>query len=178
VGDAFSWIGQVVGWFGQFIPRWQIINANQGAVKFKNGSEIIPLGPGIHWWFPATSNLTIYPTARQTVDLRTQLLVTTDEKTVAVGGMVTYRVSNIEDLIGRTFDADQTVRDICGGVISEIVRDAAWPDLQTPEFQKELTRLMRKRLRPFGVHAMKATLTDCAPVLGVKLFQSTGQDVG
>ena len=176
--SAFAWIGQIVGWFGQFIPRWQIINANQGAVKFKHGKHIVPLGPGVHWWFPATSNLTIYPTARQTVDLRTQLLVTTDGKTVAVGGMVTYRVSDIEALIGRTFDADQTIKDICAGVISEIVRDAAWADLQTPEFQKELKGLMRLRLRPFGVRVLKATLTDCAPVIGLKMFQSTGQDVG
>jgi regulator of protease activity HflC (stomatin/prohibitin superfamily) len=120
----------------------------------------------------------VYPTARQTVDLRTQTLVTTDEKVVGVGGMVAYRVVDIEALLGRTFDADQTIKDICAGAISEVVRGASWPDLQTVAFERELRYIMRRRLRPFGVFVIKATLTDCSPIRVIKIVNAASADLG
>lgn len=176
--SALGWIGQAVEWLAQFVPRWQIIAATQAGVKFIKGKTVVPLQPGIAWYWPATTIMQIYPTARQTVDLRTQTLVTTDGKTVGVGGMVSYRVVDIEALLGRTFDPDQTIRDICGGAISEVVRVCAWPDLQTYAFERELRRIMRKRLRPFGVSVIKATLTDCSQIRVYRLVNSTSADVG
>lgn len=178
MGTAFAWVGQIVEWFGQFIPRWEIIQATHGGIKFKYGKHVSALPPGIHFWWPAVTSLKIYPTARQTVDLRTQTLVTTDGKTVGVGGMVTYRVNDMVALLGRTFDADQTIKDICAGAISEVVRTAAWPDLQTPDFEKELRSIMKRRLAPFGVRVLRATLTDCAPIIQLKLVNSNSNDVG
>ena len=176
--SALGWLGTIAGWIGQFVPKWQIIAATQAGVKFVRGAKVVSLQPGIHWWWPATTIMQIYPTARQTVDLRTQTLVTTDDKVVGVGGMVTYRVVDIEALLGRTFDADQTIKDICAGAISEVVRTATWPDLQTQEFERELRSIMRRRLRPFGVRCIKATLTDCSPIRVLKIVQSTSADVG
>ena len=178
MGDAFSWIGQAVEWLAQFVPRWKIIVATQAGVKFVGGKTVVPLKPGIAWWWPAMTTIEVYPTARQTVDLRTQTLVTTDEKTVGVGGMVSYRVVDIEALLGRTYSPDQTIKDICAGAISEVVRECAWPDLQTHAFERELRRIMRKRLRPFGVSVIKATLTDCSQIRVYRLVNSTSADVG
>jgi regulator of protease activity HflC (stomatin/prohibitin superfamily) len=161
--SALAWIGQIADWCGQFIPRWQIVPATHKGLKFVRGSEMKPLDPGIHFWWPATTILQMYPSARQTLDLRTQTLMTTDGKVVAVGGMVTYRVEDIQALLGKTWDADQTIKDICAGVISEVVRECSWADIQTPAFTKELRHLMRLRLKPFGVRVMRATLTDLAP---------------
>lgn len=178
MGEAFAWLGQAVEWFGQFIPRWSIINANMAGLKFVKGATMVKCEPGITFWWPVTTNLQVYPTARQTLDLRTQVLQTTDGRTVGVGGMVTYRVEDVELLLGKTWDADQTIKDTCAGVISEIVRDAAWPDLQTHEFEQELRLVMRKRLRPYGVRVMKATLTDCSPIRVYKLVNANSADVG
>lgn len=178
MGDALAWVGQIAEWVGQFVPRWQIIPATHNGLKFIKGHTLKTLAPGVHFWWPATTILQVYPTARQTVDLRTQTLVTTDGKVVGVGGMVTYRVDDIEALLGRTFDADQTIKDICAGVISEVVRECAWMDLQSEAFSSELRTLMRRRLRPYGVRVMKATLTDCAPCRVLKIVQATSADVG
>lgn len=178
MSEAFAWIGQLVDWLGRFVPRWVILPTTTSGVKFVRGSKVVPINPGIHWFWPATTILQTHPTTRQTNDLRTQTLVTTDGKTVGVGGMVSYRVDDVVALLSKTWDADQTIRDICAGAISEIVRTASWPDLQTLEFERELRMTMRKRLRPFGVRVMKATLTDCTPIKVIKVVQATSADVG
>jgi regulator of protease activity HflC (stomatin/prohibitin superfamily) len=175
---ALGWIGWIAEWVGNLIPRWLIVPATHGGVKFVRGAEVRPFGPGVVWYWPAITQTIVYPTARQTVDLRTQTLVTTDGKVVGVGGMVSYRVVDIEALIGKTYDCDQTIKDICAGAISEVVRSASWPDLQSEEFGRELRTIMRRRLRPFGVKVLRTTLTDCAPCRVLKIVNAQSADVG
>src|SRR5688572_8763360 len=100
---AFEWVGWIAAWVAKLIPTWIIVPATHAGVKFVRGKQIEPFGPGIVWYWPAVTQAVVYPTARQTVDLRTQTLVTTDGKVVGVGGMVTYRVTDIEAIIGKTF---------------------------------------------------------------------------
>jgi regulator of protease activity HflC (stomatin/prohibitin superfamily) len=92
---ALAWIGQLAEWIGRFFPRWQIVTSTHGGVKFVRGARVVPLAPGMHWFWPLTTELLLYPTARQAVDLRSQTFVTADNKTIAVGGLIVYEVKDI-----------------------------------------------------------------------------------
>ena len=69
MGEALAWVGQIFEWVGRFIPRWVIIPPTRGGIKFVHGSKVVPLGPGIHWYWPAVTEYHEYPVARQGVDL-------------------------------------------------------------------------------------------------------------
>lgn len=178
MAGALEWISEIARWVGRLIPNWIVVDATHGGVKFVKGAEVIPFGPGIVWYWPATTNLRTYPTARQAVDLRTQTLVTVDGKVIAVGGIVVYRVFDIAALLGRTYDSDQTVKDICAGVIHDVCSAFSMEDMREEPFLRELKRTMQKRLRSYGVRVVRATITDLAPCRVLKVIQSTSSDVG
>src|SRR5579859_4527310 len=93
--SALAWIGKIADWLGQWIPRWVIFDTTMGGVKFIRGKRAVPLGPGVHFYWPATTILDTYPTARQTDDLRSQTVVTADDKVIVVSGQIVYEVTDV-----------------------------------------------------------------------------------
>jgi regulator of protease activity HflC (stomatin/prohibitin superfamily) len=177
---AFSWIGQLIDWLGQFFPRWKIILTTHGGVKFIRGSRTVPLGPGWHIYWPLTTELQVHPTARQAVDLRTQTLMTTDGKTIVVGGLIVYEIINIEAILAHTFDPDQTIKDIAMSAIHDVLVKLSWIDIRTAQelgtLNLKLRSRVRKELKQYGVKVLKTTITDLAQARVIKLMQTTSMD--
>lgn len=178
--SALSWIGYVAEWVGRFFPRWIILNTTEGAAKFVRGSKVVMLGPGIHWYWPVTTEIKNWIVARQAIDLPTQTIVTIDGKVIAVGGMVLFRIVEARTLIADTWDPDRTIRLKAAGVVHNVCSRGSWADLQTAKnggaLNLELRRAMRKKLKPYGVRVLDATLTDFAPCRVLKVVQSVSQD--
>jgi regulator of protease activity HflC (stomatin/prohibitin superfamily) len=170
---ALGWISSIIEWIGQFVPRWVILNTTHAGVKFIRGSRVVKLGPGIHWYWPATTNLHTYPVARQTTNLRAQTLVTSDDRTIIVSGLIVYRVDDVVALIARNYDADDTIEEIALSAVNAVCSSMSWEDLkkayQTRALDRELRKRTRHALETYGVHVMKATLTDLAPCRVIRL---------
>lgn len=178
--SAFAWLSQIVEWFGQFIPKRVLVDPTHAALKFVKGRLGIALKPGMHFYWPITTNLYTYPVARQTVDLRSQTFMTTDEVTAIAGGLVTYEVSDIELLLGHTHDPDTTIREITIGEIHGVLCSMPWTEIRTLLASGKLdTRLrgeVRKALEKYGVRVVNVTLTDLAKCRVIKLFNSNSVD--
>lgn len=178
--SALAWIGQIASWIGQWIPRWVILDPTIGAVKYVHGSRPVVLLAGIHFWWPATTTVQTYPVARQADDLRSQTIVTTDDKTVVIGGMVVYRVIDLSKLLPTTYRPEQAIKDIVLTVIHEVCGRMSWLELKTESRKGTLdTKLRngaRKQLEDYGVDVIKVQLTDLAPARVYKVMQSTSQD--
>jgi regulator of protease activity HflC (stomatin/prohibitin superfamily) len=178
--SALAWIGQLAEWLGRFFPRWQIITKTHGGVKFVRGAKVVPLGPGIHWFWPLVTELLIYPTARQAVDLRSQTFVTADDKTIAVGGLIVYEVKDIAAILGHTFDPDETIRDITAAAIHDVCCVKRWDELReglrSGSLDRELRKEAAKGLDGYGVRVLRTTLTDLAPARVLKVVQSMSKD--
>lgn len=170
---AFAWIGQIAEWIGQFFPRWVIVRSTHGGVKWVRGHRVVPLEPGIHFWWPVTTELLIYPTARQSTNLRGQTLVTKDDKAILVSGLIVYEVSDIEALVGQTFEPDDTIEEITLGVINRVCCRKTWRELrddhESGKLDKELLHRTRQALAPYGVKVLRTALTDLAPCRVFKL---------
>ncbi len=177
---AFAWIGQIVAWFGAFVPRWEIIDTTEGGVKWVRGWKVKVLGPGIHWYWPATTKLALYPVARQAEDLRSQTLVTIDDKVIIVGGLIVYEVTDLEPLLAHTYQPALTVKDIALSAIHDVCCQLDWASLKAEQRSGKLDTKLRseakKLLEPYGVKVVKMMLTDLAPARVLKLLQSTSAD--
>lgn len=179
---ALGWISAIAEWFGQFIPRWVIVPTTHGAVKFVKGATVVKLGAGWHMYWPLTTQLTIYPVARQANDLRAQTIVTTDQRTAVIAGLIVFEVADIEALVAHTFDPDDTVRDISLSAIHDACIQHSWPSLQeaakSGALDRELLKEARRHLDKYGVRVLKMALTDLAPCRVYRLVQATNQTAG
>lgn len=178
--NAFAWLSEIVNWVGKFIPRWEIVPTTHGAVKFVRGSRVVSLGAGMHWYWPATTQFTSHPTARQAVDLRSQTLMTSDDVTIVAGGLVVYEIKNIEKIVAHTYDPDTTIRDITISVIHDALCSKTYADIRAKQIDGSLAREMRReaasQLDRYGVRVIRTTLTDLAKCRVYKVLQSTTQD--
>jgi len=177
---AFAWIGKLAEWIGAFFPRWVIVTPVFRGVKYVRGRRIVVLGPGIHWYWPATTIYDTYPVVRQADDLRSQCVVTTDDKVIVVGGMIVYAVSDISKLLPCVHSSEKMVEDITITAIHDVCCKLSWEELKLGQrkgtLDTKLKNAAQEQLGEYGVKVIKVQLTDLAPTRVLKLLQSTSQD--
>ncbi len=181
MNEALAWVGQIAEWFGRLIPRWMILNATEAGVFYVRGRKVVPIGPGIHWWWPATTEEMHWTIARQAVDLPTQTIMTRDGRVVAVGAVMVFRIVDIVKILAETFDPDKVIRAVAMGVVQDVVGRTDWDELQQLKnegtLNTHLRRALRKKLgRRFGILVLDSSLTDFAPCRVLKVIQSTSTD--
>jgi len=178
--DAFAWIGQIFDWFGKFIPRWIIINPTEGGVKYVRGRDVKVLASGIHWYWPAVTEIDTYPTARQADRLQTQTMCTADDKTIIVGGLLVYRVEDVGKLLPTTFEPSIAIKDIALTAVHDVCCRMDWSPLKLEQqkgtLDTKLKNAAQRELSDYGVRVLKLMLTDLAPCRVLKLSQSTSQE--
>lgn len=177
---ALAWISEIARWFGQFVPRFLIIEATHGGVKFVRGWRVVKLDPGFHVFWPLVTTVKTYPTARQADDLRSQTIVTADGRTIVVGGMVVYEVEDIEKILAHTFQPETTIRDIALSAFHDVCCQLTWDQITEQQRSGKLDRTLRaevkKSLDDYGIRVLKTMLTDLAPCKVLKLINSNSSD--
>lgn len=177
---ALGWIGQLVEWLGKLFPRWSIVRTTHRMIKFIGGKKIIVLGPGVHFWWPARTEIEMVPVARQADDLRSQTLVTADDKTTVVGGILIHEIFDVEKFVTLSYDGLATIKDITLTAIHDVVCQMSWEELKAEQrkgtLDTKLKNAAKKALEEYGVRVIKVMLTDLAPARVIKLIQSTSVD--
>lgn len=174
---GFEWLNDLAYYLAAFVPRCEIVDTTQGAVKFKWGSQIVALGPGWHWYWPMTTKFVTYPTARQSTDLRTITTITKDNKTILVGAMIVYEIRHIESILAHTWDPENTVHDIAVATIADVVRGKyTFEELihksHAGELDIEIHERVAEALESYGVHVIMVKIPDFSPVRLYKLVGS------
>ena len=165
MGATFSWIGELVQWFARWIPRLGICRATHGGVKFRRGCHVRPIRPGMYVYWPVTTEIEVIPTARQSVDISPQTLMTKDKATVLVSVVLVYEINDIVKALGKSWNVDDTIREVGGTAVVREVVTRTFADLAkhlVDEIRNELTKKCRTLLRPFGVRVLDARFSDFA----------------
>lgn len=178
--NAFAWIGQIADWLGKFFPRWFILDTTEGAIKYVRGRPTFCQPGMVHWFWPVTTSLVVYPVARQTDRLETQTIETTDGKTFIVAGTITYLVHDLMALVTTTHSPSTTVIELAASAIHDICCDYAWDVLQLKQrkgtLKTELKNEAQKQLKDYGVTVLKVQLTSLARARVFKVSQSTSNE--
>lgn len=177
--SAFAWLGDIINWLGKFVPRLLIMKATHGGIAFRGGKTIKKLSPGLIFYWPLITEISTYPTVRQTSNLPTQVLMSADGKSVAVGGIVIYKVNDIVKALGSVWDLDDVIRDMSLLAISKIIFNKTVTEVcQDHEvINKELTEELRKKLLEFGVEVIAFCMSDFSTCMVLKTFGSEGSKI-
>jgi regulator of protease activity HflC (stomatin/prohibitin superfamily) len=192
VDSALAWLGQIADWVGRFFPRWIILDTTEGAVKFegfllpralrryKDAMRVTVAGPGIHWYWPATTSFQVYPTAVQTDNLPSQTIATADDITISIGGTVTYTVDDLGKLLTQTHSAVKMIQVLTLASIHEVCCRMTWQQLKGEQkrgtLNTKLRRAVQKPLTEFGVRVSYCMLTDLTKTRAHRLIQSMQRD--
>lgn len=161
---ALGWIGAIFEWFGAFVPRWTLVRATEGAVKFLPGGRTCVLGPGIHWYWPATTELETVAVVRQVADCQPQTLMTKDDEAVYVSGLVIYRITDLYAYMVDNYDAGDNLNDVLQTAIRSTIVNRTFVQIQEARANVDtfLTHEAQKALAEFGIEVEAVRLTDFA----------------
>jgi regulator of protease activity HflC (stomatin/prohibitin superfamily) len=164
--SAFDWISQFFEMLALFVPRRVIVRATERGIKWKSGRKVVELTPGIHWYWPFTTDIEKMPVARQTMNLPDQALFTKDQHQVVVGAVVTYRITNIVLAMGeKNWDIEATLQDTSQSAVVDVISRLTLSELQDgidTTVVERLTTQVRKQLRRYGISTLRVALTDFA----------------
>jgi regulator of protease activity HflC (stomatin/prohibitin superfamily) len=163
---AFAWVGQIMEWFGKLIPRLLILRSTHAGVKFVCGWRVVELKPGLHLYWPLTTEVQVMPVARQTHNLVTQTLTTKDGRSVIIGAVVIYEINNIVDALSNNWDVSDTISDVTQMAVVNVVHNWNLDDLRadlTGKVENDLSIETRKQLKPFGVKVLRCGISDFSP---------------
>lgn len=149
-----------------FIPRYQILRATEGGVKFVRGWKIKILKPGLIPYWPITTEIEVVNIKRQVLRLPVQTLYTKDEQTVIAGGVVVYSITNPYKYIVDNYDAQDSIDDVAAAALREIVTNKTVSEIQSntrKSTDNAFTKEVAEALEEFGVTIEKARLTHFAP---------------
>jgi len=154
-----------------------------GRIGGGNANRIKPLAPGLHVYWPLTTEVEVIVTARQTLTIPEQVLATKDGKKVVVKTLVVYKIRDVEHAIGRVnWDVDSTINDLTQSAVVRVVAthtyDEIMKGLADETLITTLTREVRKELRQFGVHVVRSKLVDFAECKVFKLMTSQADRAG
>ena len=167
----------LLGLIGQFmeailsvIPRLTIIRATHKAVKWKCGKNPVAVQPGLNIYWPVVTELDLQVTARQTLSIATQHLVTADGVSVAIGAYVVYTIKDVVLAIGeKNYDVDDTISDLAQAALVEEITSLDYDELlegiqggRESDVYQALTQNLNEDLSEYGVSVERAGLTDFA----------------
>ncbi len=158
---ALGWLGNIMEFLGSLLPRWVVVQLTHGGVEFRRGRNVQIVRPGLHWYWPVWSELTIIPVVRQTLDLAQQALTTRDEVTVSVGIVIVYSIADVEKALTSQWDLEDTVSDIAQLAVADYVRQLDFRALMEDE-DTSLIDIVHSRLAPLGVNVIDGGINTLA----------------
>lgn len=156
----------------EYIKFWFKVYQYQEVVILRNGKYHRTKGPGQYFkwpFFEEAVHVLIIPT---THDLKQQTLVTKDDKTVTVRGMVKAKVDDSKKFALEVYDQVDALGDTTMGIIARLVMDSEYKDLLNSDYNinNQITIKARAAAKPYGIYVMQVTLTEIAPSKALRIF--------
>jgi len=174
--QAFDWINDIVLWFGQFMPEWDLLDPTDGGVKFKPGGKIVLLKPGhIYWYWPVTTNIYTIETKRQIMSM-SQRLTTKDDIPVLVETVIVYVIDDVEKAIVETRDHEDTISEIGEKVTVKPIMSREFDQIRediadSNKLNNEIKSGARSELGAYGVKVVDGYISS---FVETKVFSHDG----
>lgn len=171
----FEWLNDIVRGLLTLVPRLHLVRSTHRSVLFRYGKHF-ELRPGIHCYWPITTEIVTTPVVRQTLNLTYQSLVARDGESVVLAVTVVYEISDVVAALTTTDNIVDTIQDISHAAVKRVVAVCSADELQKgrTEQGKSIDRLLRQRLQTdlasYGVNVRGGFIAEFAKPYFVRLM--------
>ena len=169
--SALAWVSELVNWFGRWVPRVFQVRISERAIKYVRGRAVV-CEPGLHVYWPMTSETDQIFVTRQVIKLRSQALVTKDSVTVEVGAFLVYSIGDIYKYLVENYEAKDSASVIALGAVRRAVAMRTFEQLREgrADIDNTLAAQARLRLQSLGIEVESLEITDLAETVAVSVF--------
>ena len=172
---ALGWLGDLVRTIATVFPRLCHVPANSRGVLFKRKNVYLLL-PGLHFYWPVWSEVTLINVTRDTTQLHYQSLVTKDECGVTISVTIVHSIQDAVVAVAEVADLKGTISDVCAAAVKRIITDRDWNELKEdqPRIDRMLTRRCKRMLEPYGVAVESAYISELSQPITIRLMDNGG----
>ena len=164
MNSALGWLGDLVAVLASVVPRLAHVRATHRGVKFVRG-RTREIGPGLHWWWPVTTEIEVLPVVRQYAALSEQALQTKDGETVSVDGFLSFEIHDLHRFVTEAYDAAEDLDELGQAAVRKAIIALRLPEIQSGRVKLDhrLTKEATELLEPLGITVLDLQLKSCAP---------------
>jgi len=160
-----------------FIQVWHhlvpfaIVNQYEEGVRLRLGKlHNKTLQPGFHWKIPFVDVLLTTIVTNDTMDIKPINITTIDNKTITVGAVIEFSITDIVKYIVDTNEARSNTHDICRGLMADYLQDCTWDQCKDKKTIRTITRLLTKKCEQMGISLTGLTFTELSLSRAFRLF--------
>jgi hypothetical protein len=170
--SPFQWLNDFFQFIFRFFPRLTIVPVTHGGVAFVRGKPRLIRSGRLYWWWPLWTKALIVPTARQTLNLPSQVLVPQGDsgKPLIVSGVVVYDIRDPLVALSNVHDLDDAIRDMGLVAIKKVLLLHTLEEIRekADDVDALLLKEMESQLSGWGVRVQQFFLSDVAPGLVIR----------
>ncbi|MDE1906007.1 MAG: hypothetical protein KGH75_06100 [Rhodospirillales bacterium] len=169
----FDWLREIFAAIHEHLTPFVIVHVYQNAAVLRFGKYERTLGPGFHWKLPFAEDVIPENIYHTTLALEHQTITTKDDKTVVVGGIVRYCISDIEPFITEIGNQHDLLRDTSMGAVLKQVRQIELRTLLDEPPENKIASDIRRQVKPYGMEIDSFTFTDIGQIRTLRLITHT-----
>jgi regulator of protease activity HflC (stomatin/prohibitin superfamily) len=157
----------------QLFQFWVIVPHYQAGVILRLGKFHRVVTPGWYLVLPFYIDEPLLDTVKPTThNLIQQSLMTKDDTPVVVTGVLTREITDVQAALLECESVEDVIVDCSFGVISEMVRNTNWEDLNTDQFCQDARKKINHRTKEYGVAIRRFQWQDCAKAENLRLWNN------
>ena len=169
----FDWIREILTALQSHLVPCFIVHVYQGVGVLRFGKYHRTLGAGFHWRIPLVEDVVWENTYTTTLALEPQTITTKDDKTVVVGGIVRYKIADVEPFITKIGDQHDLLRDTSMGAVLRQVRQSDLRSLLDAPPENKIASDIRRQVKDYGMEIESFTFTDIGQIRTIRLITHT-----
>jgi len=168
---AFEWLDKIFDKILSSLPSIMIVDSTEAGVAYWFGKPSSIKSSSVFIYFPMLCEVDVRKTCKQCIDCRTQAVLTKDGKSISIGVVVQYRVTDPLKAFCDYDDLDTYIPPLAMSVAAEVMREREMPSIMKGgELVDDLTKLLRKRLYNSGVEIINVFINELVPCRVVRLI--------
>lgn len=156
----------------EYIVPFYVVEPYENAVLTRLGKYKKSLYPGIHFKFPFIDKILCESVVPDTICLDPQSLVTKDNKSIVVAGIIKYELKDIKTFLLDVQSATASISDITMGSIAEVVSNHTYEECKNIVglLQPKILKQSRREAERWGVKIIKVTIKDLQMVRSIRIL--------
>lgn len=149
-----------------------VVPSYAGGVILRFGKFHRLAEPGFRWLWPfRVEEVLLTNVVPETMNVGPQSLTTSNDIPLVIATVVTFGVSDPKTFLLEVEGANQVVEDSTYGVVSELVLGHTWEELLNMDLATQLTKLVRKQAKRYGVDVRSVAIADFTRSRSLRLMQ-------
>lgn len=132
----------------------------EAGVLYRAGPYKKNLYPGIHPRIPFIDAYHIESVAEDKITIDEVNLTTVDNKTISVGGIVEFKITDVHKAFVLTHDWRYNFGEICRGIMADYLEDCTWEDIKLKKTKNAILREIKRKAEEMGIEVYSFMFTD------------------